>query len=71
MEKYIVIEGFGDFDTPANCWGVEVIGSFSCEAEANDMAVNTWENYLGNNEWKSYFVVVREGHELGILTGGK
>jgi hypothetical protein len=36
MEKYIVVEGFGDFDTPANCWGVEVIGSFSCEAECNE-----------------------------------
>lgn len=71
MEKYIVIEGFGDFTVPANCWGVRVIGSFAHEVEAGDMAVNTWEDYLGNNDWKSYFVVVREGHELDILTGGK
>jgi hypothetical protein len=71
VEKYIVVEGFGDFTAPASCWGVGVIGSFSSEVDAEAFAVDTWENYLGGNDWKSYFVVVREGHEMDILTGGK
>jgi hypothetical protein len=67
MNKYFVVEGFGDFDSPANCWGVRLVDSFDNEGDAVECSVNVWEDYVGNNEWKSFFVVVREVHELGML----
>jgi hypothetical protein len=73
MHKFIVVEGFGDFDSPANCWGVQVVDSFDVEDDAIEVSVSVWEDYVGGNDWKSYFVLVRESHELGefgILAGG-
>ena len=69
MKKYFVIEGFGDFDTPSNCWGIRLVDTFDSEAEAIECSVNVWEDYAGGNdyEWKSFFTVVREVHELGEL----
>jgi hypothetical protein len=67
MRKYIVVEGFGDFDSPASCWGVRVVDSFDVVDDAIESSVNVWEDYVGGNEWKSFFVLVRESHELGEL----
>lgn len=64
MNKYFVIEGFGDFDTPSNCWDIRLVDTFDTEEEAIEVSANVWEDYVGGNEWKSFFVLVREEHEL-------
>jgi hypothetical protein len=66
-KKFLVVEGFGDFDSPASCWGVQLVDSFDSEEDAIEVSVSVWEDYVGGNDWKSFFVVVREAHELGGL----
>jgi hypothetical protein len=67
MKKFLVVEGFGDFDTPENCWDVRVVKSFDDEAKALASSEKIWENYAGGNDWKSFFVLVRELHEVEEL----
>jgi hypothetical protein len=67
MRKYIVVEGFGDFDSPSRCWGVRVVDSFNDEDDALNRSVDVWEEYVGNADWKSFFVLVRQSEELGEL----
>jgi hypothetical protein len=67
MRKYIVVEGFGDFDSPSSCWGVRVVDSFNDEDDALNRSVDVWEEYVGNADWKSFFVLVRQSEELGEL----
>jgi hypothetical protein len=67
MRKYVVVEGFGDFDSPSSCWGVRVVDSFNDEDDALNRSVDVWEEYVGNADWKSFFVLVRQSDELGEL----
>jgi len=64
-----VIGGFGDYETPSECWGVKLIGEFDGRDEAHNFAEIQYEGYRNEN-WgtdedpQSYFVLVVDSVDL-------
>jgi hypothetical protein len=65
---YRVLEGYGDFTRPENCWGVQWATddhgneyTFSYEADALLFASTVYEAKIENNpEWQSYWCYVTD-----------
>ena len=47
--------------------GLSRTQQFNDEDDALNRSVDVWEEYVGNADWKSYFVLVRQSDELGEL----
>ena len=71
MDKSLaVIGGFGDYESPLECWGVKLLGEFDSRDDAHNFAEIQYEGYRNENwgvgeSYKSYFVLVVDGGELG------
>lgn len=70
MDKSLaVIGGFGDFESPSECWGVKLLGVFDDRESAHGFAEIQYQGYRDQNwgigeSFKSYFVLVVDGGEL-------
>ena len=68
-DSFAVIGGFGDYESPSECWGVKLLGSFDNRDDAHNFAEIQYEGYRNENwgigeSYKSYFVLVVDSVEL-------
>ena len=62
-----VISGFGDYETPSECWGVKLIDQFDERHDAHNLAEIRYESYRNEHRGsddQSYFVLVVDSAEL-------
>lgn len=74
--NFLVVEGFGDFDSLESCDCVKVVQYFGSEAEAIRFAANYYEDQIWGEDAEgfsfsddmrmSFFVIVRESALLLI-----
>ena len=71
-----VLAGWGDCDSPDDCWGVEYLdGTYSSCAEADDAAERHYESSIADlmreypADWKSYWVRAVEERTQGHGAG--
>ena len=70
MDKSLaVIGGFGDYESPLECWGVKLLSEFDSRDDAHNFAEIQYEGYRNENwgvdeDSQSYFVLVVDGGEL-------
>lgn len=61
-----VIEGWGDFESPSECDGFELVAEFADESKAQAFSESYYESQIAPDSdgfsmvnWQSYFVIVR------------
>ena len=67
MTKWRVLEGWGDKDSPDDCWGVDYLpGVYDTREEADAAAEQRYESQIQKHmqnqpaDWKSYWVTAME-----------